>query len=254
MRALSSVHRAIIKNDPLQLAPSFWAAYRAEENLSPLIPPERWAKIKTDNLNPMVAQALQGVLTGDRIQVIRAELGPGGVGMGYGPAVFSNLAGLQLILAAEGIPFTALTPSAVLARQLQQRTEVPSQTLTSYLLLPENRRGVLFVDWASFTELNQAEALFTHLEKTQSRLILVGLPQSESAATGLVLFLDQWFMMLFFLLSGAGTWYALGSRTAGQYVTERLQRLLVPLVVGCLVVVPPLVYAGPDVEPCRSVL
>ena len=38
-----------------------------------------------------------------------------------------------------------------------------------------------------------------------------------------------WVMELFFLLSGVGTWYSLGSRRAGSYVWERVKRLLIPL-------------------------
>jgi hypothetical protein len=52
----------------------------------------------------------------------------------------------------------------------------------------------------------------------------------------------QWHMPLLFVLSGAGTWFALRFREPGQYARERAQRLLVPLVFGSLVIVPPQVY------------
>ena len=55
--------------------------------------------------------------------------------------------------------------------------------------------------------------------------------------------LDMWFMPLFFLLSGVGSWYALRSRTNGQYLLERVKRLLVPLyTVGLFVISPPAFY------------
>jgi len=57
-----------------------------------------------------------------------------------------------------------------------------------------------------------------------------------------VLFMDQWYMPLFFLIAGASSWYALGSRTAGQYAGERFRRLFIPLVFGTLAIVPPQVY------------
>jgi glucan biosynthesis protein C len=38
-----------------------------------------------------------------------------------------------------------------------------------------------------------------------------------------------WLMELLFLLSGAGSWYALKSRTAAEYLFERFKRLLIPL-------------------------
>jgi len=58
-------------------------------------------------------------------------------------------------------------------------------------------------------------------------------------AAGLV---HQWHMPLLFLLAGMATWFALNFRTAGQYAAERVKRLVVPLVFGTLVVVPPQMY------------
>lgn len=57
-----------------------------------------------------------------------------------------------------------------------------------------------------------------------------------------IAWIHQWHMPLFFFLSGAGTWFSLESRSVSQYVQERLQRLLIPFVVGILVLVPPQVY------------
>jgi glucan biosynthesis protein C len=49
-----------------------------------------------------------------------------------------------------------------------------------------------------------------------------------------------WSMELFFLLSGVGTWYSLGSRRAGAYVWERVKRLLIPLYTAGLFVLLPI--------------
>ena len=55
--------------------------------------------------------------------------------------------------------------------------------------------------------------------------------------------LDMWFMPLFCLLSGVGSWYALRSRNNGQYVLERVKRILVPLyTVGLFLLLPPQYY------------
>jgi glucans biosynthesis protein C len=62
------------------------------------------------------------------------------------------------------------------------------------------------------------------------------------AASGLVAFLSQWIMPLFFLVAGAGTYYALKTRNTGQYIQERTLRLLVPLIFGMLVIVVPQAY------------
>ena len=55
-------------------------------------------------------------------------------------------------------------------------------------------------------------------------------------------FVDLWHMPLFFILAGASTWLALGHRSGGQYIFERVRRLFVALLFGCLVVVPPQIY------------
>jgi glucan biosynthesis protein C len=55
---------------------------------------------------------------------------------------------------------------------------------------------------------------------------------------------NPWHMPLFFLLAGASTWFALSYRSKGQYVQERVQRLIVPLVFGLLILIPPQSYIG----------
>src|SRR5512133_906692 len=55
-------------------------------------------------------------------------------------------------------------------------------------------------------------------------------------------FLHNWRMPLLFLLSGAGTCFALGKRTPGQYLSERFRRLFIPLVAGIFILVPVQVF------------
>lgn len=57
-----------------------------------------------------------------------------------------------------------------------------------------------------------------------------------------MLFINQWRLSILFVISGMGTYYALGKRTGRQFSKERISRLLLPLVFGMLVVVPPQVY------------
>ncbi|GCE51144.1 acyltransferase-like protein [Thermosporothrix hazakensis] len=47
-----------------------------------------------------------------------------------------------------------------------------------------------------------------------------------------------WSMALFFLLAGASSWFALKRRTAGAFIKERFQRLLVPFGIGFVLLVP----------------
>ena len=58
-----------------------------------------------------------------------------------------------------------------------------------------------------------------------------------------MVFVNQWRLPILFVISGMGTAYALSFRSAGQFISERLLRLLVPLTVGILLIVPPQIYA-----------
>lgn len=49
-------------------------------------------------------------------------------------------------------------------------------------------------------------------------------------------------MPLLLFISGAGTYLALGKRTAGEFRKERFKRLFIPLLFGMLVIVPPQIY------------
>jgi peptidoglycan/LPS O-acetylase OafA/YrhL len=61
-------------------------------------------------------------------------------------------------------------------------------------------------------------------------------------ATLFIIFFAPWGMPLFFFLSGAGSWFALRRRTGRQYAVERVQRLLSPFVVCCLLLSPIQLY------------
>lgn len=55
-------------------------------------------------------------------------------------------------------------------------------------------------------------------------------------------FASRWRMPLLFLIAGAGSAWALGHRDGGAFLGSRLRRLLVPLLLGCFVIVPPQIY------------
>lgn len=57
-----------------------------------------------------------------------------------------------------------------------------------------------------------------------------------------MLFLNQWRLPILFVISGMGTSYALSKRSAREFATERTKKLVLPLIFGMLVVVPPQVY------------
>jgi hypothetical protein len=55
-------------------------------------------------------------------------------------------------------------------------------------------------------------------------------------------FLSQWRMPLLFMISGAGVYFALGRRSGGAFLAERTKRILLPLIFGMFVIVPPQIY------------
>ncbi|MDD5171158.1 MAG: acyltransferase family protein [Syntrophales bacterium] len=55
-------------------------------------------------------------------------------------------------------------------------------------------------------------------------------------------FANAWQMPLLFLVAGAAAWFSLAARQTGRFLNERVNRLLVPLAFGILVIVPPQVY------------
>lgn len=57
-----------------------------------------------------------------------------------------------------------------------------------------------------------------------------------------VVLMAPWIMPLFMLLAGVSAHYSLATRSNGEYLRERIWRVLAPLAVGVLVLVPPQVY------------
>lgn len=55
-------------------------------------------------------------------------------------------------------------------------------------------------------------------------------------------FINHWRLPILFVISGMGTAYAFSKRTGKQFATERVIRLLIPLIAGIILIVPPQVY------------
>lgn len=69
--------------------------------------------------------------------------------------------------------------------------------------------------------------------------------RGEQQSTGLIVLIvfgTQWGMSLFFFLAGASAWFALESRTSGQFMGERFKRLIIPCIVGFILLSPPQAY------------
>jgi glucan biosynthesis protein C len=66
--------------------------------------------------------------------------------------------------------------------------------------------------------------------------------KNNVTSTGLTIvngFIDNWHMPLFFFLAGASTWLALNKRKSAMYIKERFLRLIIPLIFGILIIIPP---------------
>jgi len=59
------------------------------------------------------------------------------------------------------------------------------------------------------------------------------------ATTSFIVAMAPWFMPLLFVIAGVSSSYALNKRTNRAYVKERIYKLLIPLIAGILLVVPP---------------
>lgn len=64
----------------------------------------------------------------------------------------------------------------------------------------------------------------------------------STAITVFIVFLFPWGMPFFFLIAGAGSWFALRRRTAGAFARERFNRLLLPYFVGASLLMPVMLY------------
>jgi hypothetical protein len=74
------------------------------------------------------------------------------------------------------------------------------------------------------------------------------IPQDSFSALVLkyyVAFINRWHMPLLFFISGVGVCLALSYRSIGEYIQERLKRLLIPLVFHMLLLHPILAYYWP---------
>ena len=66
--------------------------------------------------------------------------------------------------------------------------------------------------------------------------------QTSTALTLLRTVLDPWGMPLLFVIAGASACFALQRRSGRRYLGERVLRLMIPLLFGLLVIVPPQAY------------
>ena len=68
--------------------------------------------------------------------------------------------------------------------------------------------------------------------------------EGDRLISSIVVFFSPYFMPLLFVLAGISTKYALQKRNFKQYLAERINKLLLPLLFGTVVLMPVLSYIG----------
>ncbi|GFE71721.1 MobF family relaxase [Chroococcus sp. FPU101] len=152
-------------------------AQAGRNSQSPLASSEQAQAIALQqNLNKGQGAALLHMATSSSAVVL--VQGNAGVGKTYTMRAFKNLIGEQ--------PLRGLAPSAAAADVLQTESEIPSQTLASYLLTPNEKlphNEILLVDEAGMLSTLQMEQLLELAQANNNRIILVGDTKQLSAVS-----------------------------------------------------------------------
>ena len=77
--------------------------------------------------------------------------------------------------------------------------------------------------------------------------------EESEVLTILLYFLAIWGMPFFFLIAGSASWFALRRRSAGQYVSERFKRLVIPFIVGFILFIPITMFLEWKLDTIRGV-
>jgi glucans biosynthesis protein C len=105
-------------------------------------------------------------------------------------------------------------------------------------------RRVYFIDWLRILALLLLFPFHTMRVFDTGDPFYVKASTLSDAVTGVIDFISVWHMPLLFFLAGCSTYFALRKRSGGQYAWERVKRLLVPLVFGILILIPPQTWYG----------
>ena len=80
-----------------------------------------------------------------------------------------------------------------------------------------------------------------YIYNNMNELFYVNGTPSE-ALTAVDLCVYPWWMTGLFVLAGVSAMYALNKRSVKEFMSERIKRLLIPLLVGVLIIIPPQSY------------
>lgn len=109
---------------------------------------------------------------------------------------------------------------------LMRKYEIDHLRVIAFLILIFYHVGMLFVPWDYHLKNNETSEYFM----------------------APMFFIHQWRLALLFVISGIGTYFSFSRRNTGQFIFERFKRLIIPLIFGMLIIVPPQVYCERLVE------
>lgn len=100
------------------------------------------------------------------------------------------------------------------------------------------------LDWLRTAAVFGLIPFHTAIIFTTSSYDYVKNAQTSAVMDLLTAFVSIWGISLIFLVAGAAARFALASRSVGQFLNERVLRLLVPFTFGMLLIVPAQIYIG----------
>lgn len=104
-----------------------------------------------------------------------------------------------------------------------------------------NTRRLYYLDWLRIIA-TLGVCLFHVFDVFNTAGFEIKNAEQSEVVTMIQGFFFPWGMPLFFVIAGAGTWFALRRRSAGQFTRERTLRLLVPFFTGTLLLGPIQIY------------
>jgi peptidoglycan/LPS O-acetylase OafA/YrhL len=121
---------------------------------------------------------------------------------------------------------------------MTSNTIVPADSMSNTKSSATKKQRLYYLDWLRvilifgvflFHALHPFDALlFWHIKNAEQ----------SGAITTILLLIGPWGMPLFFLVAGAGSMFALRRRSNRQYISERVNRLLIPFIVGTILLTP----------------
>ena len=136
-------------------------------------------------------------------------------------------------------PTDSVGPTGDVGRAGQAQANAVAQEESRPRTTPPERRRELDVMGA----LVVVGLAFFHTLRTFSGMDTYVMNEPPSmVALFVVAFASLWGMPLMFLIAGMAIWYSLRRRTAGEFLRERVRRLLVPFVTGMLIIVPVMIF------------